>query len=322
MPKLPKLKLFERKPKNKDFLIVEIGLEKITAAIFQKKDSQIKLSGVGKKRFSLQEEVFDTVLESLDALATIVPDFPTGGILGISGGSMETITTIARYNRQNPKRTISTDETSETLHQIVADLDTGEKKIFFSTVAGADIDGVRVTNPIGLKGERIELSCFCAFKTADEMEQLDRLMNEIDIKLEKIIPTSFTIGKYLEQKNVRDVLLFRVGLHKAELTVMMDGHVAEILPIGLGAAEPALLPIAWEVAIAKFEKGKLPDLVWLFSDNDQVDLEKIKNLLNDYDWRTKLGFSLAPRVEIATAPHGFADSDTGIFTLSQQELHP
>ena len=87
--------------------------------------------------FSSQEEVFDTVLEALDSLAAIVPDFPTSGVLGISGGSMQTITTIARYDRPHPNKPISLDETNDALHQVVDGLDTGEKKIFFSTQLSA-----------------------------------------------------------------------------------------------------------------------------------------------------------------------------------------
>ena len=316
---MPILKIFKSKPKRKDFLVLEIGLEKISTAIFEKEGPQIKLSGVGKKRYSSQEEVFDTVLESLDSLAAIVPDFPTSGVLGISGGSMQTITTIARYSRPHPNKPISLDETNDALHQVVDGLDTGEKKIFFSTVAGADIDGVRVTNPIGLKGKAIQLSCFVAFKDKIEMEQLDRLMNEIDIKIEKVVPTSFIVAKVLEQKNLKDVLVFRVGVNKSELTVMIDGHVSEILPVSLGSAEPQLLPVAWEVAVKKFEKGKLPDLVWLFADSDQVDLEKIKGLLTSYPWKETFNFQLDPRVEIAKGVQNFSSSDIGIHLLSQQE---
>ncbi|HEX7456689.1 MAG TPA: hypothetical protein VF303_04465 [Candidatus Nanoarchaeia archaeon] len=316
---MPNFKFFGRKPKRKDFLVVEIGLEKIACAIFQKEGPQIKLVGVGKKKYSLGEEVFDTVLEALDSLAAIAPDFPTTGVLGISGGSLGTITTIARYARPNPKKPITLEETEDALHQIVKDLDTEEKKVFFSTIAGADIDGVRVSNPLGLKGEKIQLSCFAAFKDASELELLHRLMNEIDVKIEKIIPTSFTAAKILLDKNLKDVLIFRVGADRSELTVMNDGHVSEILPVGLGASEPKLLPIAWQAAIKKFEKEKPPDLIWLFADHDQINLEKINEILVEFPWKAQLGFQLDPRVEIAQNIQNFSPSDIGIFALSRQE---
>ena len=317
---MPSFNLLKRKPKSKKFLIIEIGLEKITCAIFKKDEGQVKLEGVGKKRFSAPEEVFDATLEALDALAAIVPDFPSKGSLGISGSSLATITTIARYTRPNPKKPIGVHEAEDTLHQVVKDLNRQDKKIFFSSVASANIDGVRVTNPIGLKGEKIELSCFVAFKDTSEMELLDRLVNEIDLKIEKTIPTSFAVASTLADKNLKDVLIFRVGLDRSELTVMIDGHVSEILPVGLGAGSPKLLPIAWQVAIKKFDRGKLPDLIWLFADHDQVDLEKIKEVLSEFSWKEKSGFQLDPRVEIAKNIQSFSSSDIGIYALSQQEV--
>src|SRR4030042_2150501 len=99
---MPSFKLFKRKPAKKDFLILEVGLEKVNCAIFEKEGEEGRPKGVGRKKFSSQEEVFDSCLESLDALAAIVPDFPRHGILGISGGSLETVTTIAKYDRPNP----------------------------------------------------------------------------------------------------------------------------------------------------------------------------------------------------------------------------
>jgi hypothetical protein len=317
---MPNLNFLKRKPKSKDFLIIEIGLEKITCAIFKKDEGQIKLEGVGKKRFSSSEEVFDATLEALDSLAAIVPDFPSHGSLGISGSSLETITTIARYSRPNSKKPISFHETEDTLHQIVEGITKPEKKIFFSTVASANVDKVRVSNPLGLKGEKIELSCFVAFKDSAEMELLDRLMGEIDLKIEKIVPTSFAVSSVLAEKNLKDVLIFRAGTERSELTVMVDGHVSEILPVSIGAGDPKLLPFTWQVAIRKFEKGKLPDLIWLFADHDQVNLEKTKEILSQFAWKEKLGFQLAPRIEIAKNIQSFSASDIGIYALSQQEV--
>jgi len=316
---LPIPKIFGRKPKEKDFLVLEIGLEKVNCAIFEKEEETIKLKGVGRKKFSSQEEVFDSCLESLDALAAIVPDFPTRGILGISGGSLETVTTIAHYTRPQPKTPISSKETEDALEQIVANLGTSKKKIFFSAVAGAGIDNVKVSNPLGLKGEKVELSCFVAFKDLEEMELLDRIVNEIDLKVEKIIPSSFAVAKMLESRNLKNAVLFRGGLEKSETTVIVDGHVSEIFPVGLGLQEPEFLPFALVSALKNLEREKKPSLIWLFSDSDEVDLPKLKEIFLTFPWNTQLGFEVTPKVEVAEAIANFSPSDIGIYALSCQE---
>ena len=232
---------------------------------------------------------------------------------------METITTIARYTRPHPKSPISPKETAGALEEVVTKLDTGNKKIFFSSVAGANIDGVRVTNPIGLKGEKIELSCFVALKDAADIELLDRVVNEIDLKVEKVIPTSFACAKILEKRNLRNAVLFRAGLERSEPTVLVDGHVCEILPIDLGVKETEFLPFALAAALKDLEKDKKPALVWLFADNDEVDLEKLKEIFSAFPWDSQLGFEVAPKIEIAEAIANFSPSDMGIYALSGQE---
>jgi len=317
---LPMFKLFSRKPKNKDLLVLEIGLERITCAIFRQEKEALQLSGVGRKKFSSQEEVFDATLDALDALAAIVPDFPRRGILGVSGGSLETTTTIARYSRPKPRSPISHKEAEEALAKVVENLQTEGKKLFFSTIANAQIDGVKVTNPIGLKGEKIELSCFAAFKENSEMALIDRLVGEIDLKVEKIIPIGFAMAALLERRNLKNAVIYRAGADKSEFTILIDGHVAEIFPVDLGAGEPELLPLAWQAALKDVGKEKAPAIIWLFADNDEVSLEALKEKLSAFAWSSQFGLEIAPKIEIAETVHNFSASDMGIYALSSWEV--
>jgi hypothetical protein len=314
------LKFFKRKPKQKDFLIIEIGLEKINCAIFNKEEENIKLSGVGRKKFFSQEEVFDATLEALDALAAIVPKLPDRGVLGISGGSLETTTSIARYTRPHPKKPITKGETEEVLANVVKDFEGSAKKIFFSTIANGNIDGVRVTNPLGLRGEKVELSCFVASKDGAEIDLLDRLTDEIDITVEKIVPTSFVVSKMLERKNLKDAMVIRGGLTKSELTVLVDSHVSEIFPVDLGIQDQEALTLSWQAALKEVKPENAPALVWLFADNDEVPLDSLKETLLSFPWNTKLGYQIAPKIEVAETIHNFSPSDMGIYALSREEV--
>jgi hypothetical protein len=317
---LPMVKFFNRKPKKEDFLVLEIGLERITCAIFKKEENTLQLSGVGRKKFFSQEEVFDATLGAIDALAAIVPDFPHKGILGVCGGSLETTTTIARYDRPKPKSSISPKETEEALHKVVEKLEVPGKKIFFSTIANAKIDGVKVTNPIGLKGEKIELSCFAAFKDVEEIALIDRLISEIDLTVEKIVPVGFAVASMLERRNLKNALIYRAGTVRSEFTVLIDGHVAEISPVDLGTEEAELLPFAWQASLKSVEKPEAPALVWLFGDSDEVALDPLKENLLAFDWNSRLGFEVRPKVEIAEPIHNFSPADMGIYALSQGEV--
>lgn len=311
-------KIFSKRPKNKEFLVLEIGLERINCAIFRDEGFQIKLLGVGRKKFSSSDEVFNSCIEALDSLAAIVSDFPREGILGVAGGSLEIITTIAHFDREKPKIEIDVDETQAVLKQIVESIEKPDKKIFFSSIASAKIDGVKVTNPIGLRGKAIDLSCFVALKSTKEIELLEKIADEIDLKLEKTVPTVFSVAKLLEPKNLKEALLMRAAMEKSEITLLEQGYISEVYPVNLGLSEEKFLPLTWESALKEVKKESLPDLVWIYADSDGLDLEKLKEIMTNYDWSSNLQYEVNPKIEIAESIHNFSLSDIGLYALGQE----
>jgi len=311
-------KIFKRKTKKREFLVLEIGLERINCAVFQDEGSQLKLLGVGRKKFASSDEIFNSSIEALDALAAIVSDFPREGILGVSGGSLETITTIARYQREKYKKQINVKETQGVIQQVVDNLEKTDRKIFFSSIANAKIDGVRVSNPVGLKGKAVEFSCFVAFKPTKEIELIDKIAEEIDLKIEKALPTAFSVAKMLEHKNLKDALLFRAGEEKSELTILEEGNVSEVYPVGLGLVHDQFLPIVWDSALKEVKKETAPGVVWIYGDHDGANLEKLKEMLEEYDWSTNLHYPVSPKIEIAESVHNFSASDMGLYALGQE----
>jgi hypothetical protein len=317
MPTLPFKNILKKKPKGLDFLVLELGLEKVTVASF-KKEETLHLVGVGHKKYDAPDEIFDATLGALDSLAAIVNDLPRRGIIGVAGGSLETSTTIVRYNRDKPNASISTDETEHILRQVVENLDTKGKRIFFSTIAGSVIDGVKVTNPLGLKGNRAELSCFVAFRNEDEIELLDRLSSEIDMKIERIMPVGFALAKLLERKDLRDVLIFRAGMNKSELTSVHAGHISEIIPVDLGIGEPDYFHFILELAAVKLKKENFPPSIWVYADHEEVDLEKVNLNISKFPWHEKLGVEENPKVQLATEVDNFSPSDMGLYSLAKE----
>lgn len=308
---------FKPKVKHKDFLVLEIGLEKITFALFQKTQHSVSLVGVSHRKYSSPDEIFDSTLEALDSLATIVQDFPRRGIIGVSGGSLETNTTIVRYTRPRPKSALNREETQDILDQVVKNLDMGEKKIFFSTIAGAKVDGIYVSNPLGLKGEKVELSTFIALRNQNEIELLDRLASEIDLKVDKIIPSGFTAARLLESKEIKNGFIIRVGGEKTEVAILTDGHVNEILPIDVGLKDGEYFSFVWELSFHKIQKDKWPSLIWLYADSEDVDLEKAKTMMENFEWKG-LGVDNPPTIEISPQIENFSPSDMGVYSLAKE----
>ncbi len=315
-----KLPTFKRKPKSDDFLIIEVGLERIACGIFKNVEEIPKLSGIGRKKYSSRDEIFNSTLEALDALSAIAEDIPRHGILGVSGGSIQTTTTIAHFTRPKPNKPISVKETEGVITQVVEKLETTEKNIFFSTIASAKVDGVRVTNPVGLKGGDVEFSCFVAFVSQTDVDLFNRMVDEIELKVKRVIPTSFAVVKILEAKNIENALVIRVGENKSEFTVISEGQIAEILPVDVGITEKSLLKFACEEAMKAVEKKNLLSLVWVFADHEEVNLEEVKEEVSKVSWKEKIGVEKDPEIELAESIDNFSPADIGLYSLGKEGL--
>ncbi len=314
--KFPKFPL--RKKKEKEFLLIEIGLENVNMAKLLLEDGP-KITEVGRKSFSTLPEMFDASLEAIDELAGKTSNVPKKAILGVCGGPIKTETTVAQYIRPDPKEPINSDEIEKVLEEVSERREFGDFKLFFSTIASAEIDGTKVSNPIGIKGEKVSLSCFIAYKESEELSVFDKLIDEIDMELEKIIPTSFAVAKMMLKKGNENALLLRVGKVRSEVAFLSKGHIDEIIQFDLGASNPDLLMVGFEVTLEKLMKEANPELVWLYPDNQWVELAELKEKFLEFPWGN-LGFDKAPHIEVAQGDPLTSPEDTGLKALSLEAM--
>lgn len=308
-PKIP-----FRKKKVKDFLLIEIGLEVVNMAKLSM-EGEPKIVEVGRKSFPSLKDMFNASLEAIDDLAGKTSDIPNKAILGVSGGPIKTETTVAQYSRPEPNDPVDSREIEKVLEEVSVKSNHGDLKLFFSTVVSANVDGTKVSNPIGIKGEKIALSCFIAFKHPEEIAVFDKLVNEIDMNYEKIIPTSYAVAKMLLAKGNENTLLLRVGKNKSEASFLTKGHINEILQFDLGSANPELLEIGLEVALEKMSRESLPEHIYLYPDHAEVDLSEFKERLSNFPW-SNFHLKKPPYIEVAISNEENLSEDIGLKALS------
>ena len=309
LPKIP-----FRKKQPKEFLLIEIGLEVVNMAKLSINPDP-KIEAVGSKKFTTLDEMFNASLEAIDDLAGKTDSLPKTAILGVSGGPIKTETTVAQYTRPEPKEPISSDEVRKVLEEVSAKEEPGNLKLFFSTIASATIDGTKVSNPIGIKGEAATISCFIAYKHPEELEIFDKLVDEIDMELDKIIPTSFAVAKLMLKKGTEEALLLRLSPNRTEATLMTKGHIDRIVQFDLGVSNPELLTVGLEVVLEKMPKESRPEVIWLYPDNSDVDLSEISEELKDFPWNN-FNFETAPEVKTAGSSEGDGITDIGLSALT------
>ena len=309
---------FKKKEKVKDFLLIEIGLEVVNMAKLTTEGGP-KIQEVGSRNFSSVSEMFNASLEAIDELAGKTEEIPKKAIIGVSGGSIKTETTVAQYTRPNPKEPISGEEVAKVLEEVSGKGGFPGFKLFFSTIASATLDGTKVSNPIGLKGEKAALSCFIAYKDPEELAVFDKLINEIEMELEKIIPTSFAAAKMMLKKGDENALILRVGKGRCEATFLSKGHISEINRFDLGTGSPDLSLTGFEVVLEKLLKESAPELVWLYPDKQEIDAAELKEKLLEFDWKNA-GLDRSPSVEVEEAAVKEVSEQVGLQALSTEAI--
>lgn len=312
-------KILPHKRKGNGFLVVEIGLGRVNAGFFRSGERP-HLAAVGRKSFSSYENIFEAVLEAVDALAAISKDVPNKAILGTTNGILRTTTTIAKYTRPVPEDPISADEVSKVLEKISNSVSAGKLEVFFSTIASAKLDAATVTNPVGLKAREAALACFIALKAPDELVVFDQLIEELELKVNKVMPSSFAVSRVLLKNNLNDALILRVGKEKSEAALLSEGHIFEILSFDLGMNGAGYLAIGLEAVISLLEKEKRPDTIWLYPDEDEIDLSMIVEKLNNFPWQERLGYEQPPTVTSDNIITEVPIADTGLFALATEYL--
>ena len=302
-----------KKKKEKDFLLIEIGLEVVNMAKLSV-GSEPKIEEVGRKKFTNLDGMFNASLEAIDELAGKADNFPRKAILGVSGGPIKTETIVAQYTRKEPKDPISEDEISKVLAEVSAKEESGNLKLFFSTIASAKIDGTKVSNPIGIKGEKTALSCFIAYKQPEELKVFDKLVEEVDMDLVKIIPTSFALAKITLKKGIEEALLFRLSKNRAEVTLLTKGHIDSIVQFDLGVSTPELFLVGLETVLEKMPSDAKPEEVWLYPDNSDVDLTEVSEKLKEFPW-SNFGLERTPIISTSESSGDIASEDVGLSAL-------
>ncbi len=318
MKLIPKI-LPGKKGKESRFVVIDIGLGRVNVAVFEVEKEGPKFIGVGRRSFTEADTILDATMEATDALGAIVDDLPKSAIIGVSGGQLLTSSTVAKYSREKPDKPVSKEELTDVLAKAV-DSQRLELKTFFSTVTGASVDGQKVTNPIGLKGEKVEVGCFAAYKPESEMGIYEKIIDDLEIKPEKILPTSFAVYQMVTKKTVEDVTLLRVGQFKSEAAEVHDNQLVGVSNIDLGAEQLEFYPLALEALLERQDEHKRSKSVWFYADSDEVDLIDITENLMQMDWKKKLNLKEELKIEQAESENNFGPADMGLLALSLQEI--
>ena len=242
----------ESKPEIELGLALDIGTEFVKALIFKKiSDDKAEVVGLGRQRQRLGDMqggsvadiagVINNCQRAILKAEQMAGDSTDQAIIGIAGELVKGTTTTVHYSRRNPDRNISYREMERIMEKVqersfeqakeVLAWETGHSKLDVKLVNSAivevQIDGYKVTNPIGFQGKKVVIGIFNAFAPSVHLGALQTIAENLDLDLLSIAAEPYAVARSigLEDKPDFSGVFIDIGGGTTDIAVVRNGGV-------------------------------------------------------------------------------------------------
>ena len=209
-----------KKPvKNPDdyLLALDIGTEYVKALIVKKRKGQLKIVGVGKAHEE-PTNMFNGAIADIQGVAktceeALIKAEEMAGVrsrdvvIGIAGELIKGNTASIKYRRSDSSKPITDDEMHKIIKKVQAKagenaraevaLETNnpdvEVRLINSALVSLQIDGHKVTNPIGFKGSEVIVQLYTAFAPLVHISAIERVCDELQLDLVTVVVEPYAV---------------------------------------------------------------------------------------------------------------------------------
>lgn len=319
------LKLFDKlkigKDTNQYLVALDIGTEFVKALIGRAApDGQsVEIIGVGRKRQRLTDmqggavtdiagvvDNCDFALKVAEKMAGVVGKQV---VIGIAGELVKGTSTTVKYKRLHPQSQIDMPELKKILDKVQFRAferarqqlawETGyqeiDVKMVNTAITDVEIDGYRVTNPIGFQGRDVSIQLFCAFAPMVHLGALETVANNLDLNLINIAAEPFAVAKSVGQQDSTEfsAIFIDIGGGTTDIALVNNGGVegTRMFAIG-GRSFTKRIASATGLSFEKAEQMKLDFSAGKLSQKRYQQVEAA--LKNDIDvWLSGVELSLS-----------------------------
>lgn len=252
----------QKSGKHDQYLVgLDIGTENVKALIAQIKDERLEIIGVGRAH----QELTDMQAGAIADIAAVVGNCDQAlnqaeqqagvsvrtAVIGIAGELVKGTTTTVRCNRKNPDKPLDIAEVERIINlvqnraqakakqQLAWELGGKEVEIRLvnSALVNIDIDGYKVTNPVGFQGKEVVVQLYTAFAPMIHIGALERTAQELDLDLLAVAAEPFAVARSVigDDPNANmSAVLMDVGGGTTDIAVINEGGVQGTKMFGIG----------------------------------------------------------------------------------------
>lgn len=267
--------------KSEGFVVVEVGLERITASAFSRVPATHFLNS-GRNVLAHNP---NSSLEAINTLAATVNELPSEVVLGIADCS-ELRTETNRLIRHESDKEISRNELEKALEKLSPEKFEG-KELYFSSLLSVKVDNNPSPNPIGMKGSLLEFEVLSAYHNKEDLDSFQKVFLGRDLELQKILPTAHALANYARNKGENNLIILRLAENKTQVIFIKNSVPAQV-SFDLGIQDFDLWVMALKTTLEEYSEP-LPTLIWVFNEIDQGLAENLVVSLGEFQWEKELG---------------------------------
>lgn len=248
-------------PKQQYLVGVDVGTEFVKVLIGKITDQQIEIVGVGRKHQSLNDmqagaiadiaSVVANCNEALEQAEQQAGVSVRSAILGIAGELVKGTTTTVRCARKDGSKALDVPEVEQIIalvqeraeekarQQLAWELGGKEidVRLVNSALVGIEIDGYKVTNPVGFQGKEVVVQLYTAFAPLIHIGALERTAQQLDLDLLAVAAEPFAVARSVvgdDPDASMSAILMDVGGGTTDIALVNDGGVQGTKMFGIG----------------------------------------------------------------------------------------
>lgn len=240
---------------------LDIGTEFVKALIARVHGDKLTIIGTGRVRQHLADmqagaiadisAVVANCEQALSQAEATAGVSARSAVIGIAGELVQGITTTVRVKRSDSTKALDLAEIDRIIKLIQEKAsarakdkltkETGGKspelKLVNSALVSIDIDGYKVTNPIGFQGKEITVQLYTAFAPLIHIGALEKTATELDIDLIAVAAEPFGVARSVignDPNASMSAILIDIGGGTTDIAVVNDGGVEGTKMFGIG----------------------------------------------------------------------------------------